>query len=87
MWLHVLGASEAGASMRENMHQMRLARKRRKREGVSLEEGLSGVQVAERESLGPDELLRRLEEIAPKAVLLTLAADHRRALLAVNLRA
>lgn len=68
MWLHVLGACEAGASMRENMHQMRLGRKRRKDLGVSLEEGLSGVQVAEREDLTPEELLHRLEQIAPKTV-------------------
>jgi uncharacterized protein (TIGR03083 family) len=68
MWLHVLGACEAGASMRENMHQMRLGYKRRKDLGVSLEEGLSGVQVAEREELTPAELLHRLEQIAPKTV-------------------
>jgi uncharacterized protein (TIGR03083 family) len=68
MWLHVLGASEAGASIRENLHQMRLARKRRKELGVALEAGLSGVQVAEREHLSPDELLRRLSDIAPKTV-------------------
>ena len=68
MWLHVLGACEAGASMRENMHQMRVGRKRRKDLGVSLEAGLSGVQVAEREDLTPDELIDRLERIAPKTV-------------------
>ena len=68
MWLHVLGACEAGASMRENMHQMRAGRKRRKDLGVSLEAGLSAVQVADREDLSPQELLERLERIAPKAV-------------------
>ncbi|MGB0114917.1 MAG: maleylpyruvate isomerase family mycothiol-dependent enzyme [Ilumatobacteraceae bacterium] len=68
MWLHVLGACEAGASVRENMHQMRLGRKRRKELGVSLEAGLSGVQVAERDDLSPDELVERLERIAPKTV-------------------
>jgi uncharacterized protein (TIGR03083 family) len=68
MWLHVLGASEAGASMRENMHQMRAARTRRRDFGVSLEAGLSGVQVAEREHVSPDELVERLERIAPKTV-------------------
>jgi len=68
MWLHVLGACEAGASMRENMHQMRVARRRRKDLGVSLEAGLSGVQVTERDDLSPDELLQRLAEIAPKTV-------------------
>ena len=68
MWLHVLGACEAGASMRENTHQMLAARKRRKEFGVSLEAGLSGVQVAERESLSPTELIERLRTIAPKTV-------------------
>lgn len=68
MWLHVLGACEAGASMRENAHQMRAARKRRKQSGVTLEAGLSGVQVADREELSSGQLLRRLETIAPKTV-------------------
>mgnify|MGYP001815784297 FL=1 len=68
MWLHVLGACEAGASMRENMHQMLAGRKRRKDFGVSLEEGLSAVQVTEREDLSPEELLERLEHIAPKTI-------------------
>ncbi len=68
MWLHVLGACDAGASIRENMHQMRLGRKRRKELGVSLEAGLSGVQVAEREDLSTDDLIKRLERVAPKTV-------------------
>ncbi len=68
MWLHVLGACEAGASMRENAHQMLAARKRRKELGVPLEAGLSGVQVAEREDLTPEELIDRLVAIAPKTI-------------------
>lgn len=68
MWLHVLGACEAGASVRENVHQMRAARTRRKDLGVSLEVGLSGVQVAEREHLSPSDLVERLALIAPKTV-------------------
>jgi uncharacterized protein (TIGR03083 family) len=68
MWLHVLGACEAGASVRENLHQMRAARTRRKDLGVSLEAGLSGVQVAEREHLSSHDLVERLEHIAPKTV-------------------
>jgi len=68
MWLHVLGASEAGASMRENIHQMRQARKRCKQSGEPLESGLSGVQVAERLDLTPQQLVERLEHIAPKTV-------------------
>jgi uncharacterized protein (TIGR03083 family) len=68
MWLHVLGACEAGASMRENAHQMLAARKRRKELGVPLEAGLSGVQVAEREDLTPEELVDRLAAVAPKTI-------------------
>lgn len=68
MWLHVLGACEAGASMRENVHQMVAARKRCKQLGVPLEAGLSGVQVAERLDLSPADLVERLEQIAPKTV-------------------
>ena len=68
MWLHVLGACEAGASMRENMRQMLAARKRCKQLDVPLEAGLSGVQVAERETLSPTQLVKRLEQIAPKTI-------------------
>jgi uncharacterized protein (TIGR03083 family) len=68
MWLHVLGASEAGASMRENLHQMRLARKRVKGAGEVLEAALSAVQITERAHLGPEELVDRLTQIAPRAV-------------------
>lgn len=68
MWLHVLGASEAGASVRENVHQIRAARKRQKDLGVSMDAGLSGVQVAERQGLSPAELVDRLARIAPKTV-------------------
>lgn len=62
MWLHVLGACEAGASMRENAHQMLAARKRCKELGVSLEAGLSGLQVAERADLTPEEIIARLAD-------------------------
>ena len=68
MYLHVLGACEAGASMRENVHQMRLARKHRKQHGGPLEAALSNVQVRERHELTPGELVDRLTEIAPVTV-------------------
>ena len=68
MYLHVLGASQAGASMRENMHQMRLARKHRKRHGGPLEAGLSNVQVREREHLSPADLVTKMAEVAPVTV-------------------
>lgn len=68
MWLHVLGACEAGASIRENLHQMRAGNKRRRQLDVPLEAGLSGVQVAEREEMTPEHLVDRLERIAPRTV-------------------
>ena len=68
MYLHVLGACEAGASMRENMHQMRLARKHRRAHGGPLEAGLSDVQVRERIDLTPAQLVERLADIAPVTV-------------------
>ena len=68
MYLHVLGACEAAASMRENVHQMRLARRHRARNGGPLEAGLSNVQVREREELSPDELVARLTAVAARTV-------------------
>jgi uncharacterized protein (TIGR03083 family) len=68
MYLHVLGACEAGASMKENIHQMQAARKHRKANGGPLEAGLSNVQVRERSDLSPTQLVERLAEIAPVTV-------------------
>ena len=48
MYQHVLGACEAGASIRENVHQLRRARSYRNRAGGPLEAALSAVQVRER---------------------------------------
>ena len=68
LYLHVLGACEAGASMRENAHQMRAAMARRKARGGPLEAALSGFQVDEREGLTPPEIVTRLAAVAPKTV-------------------
>ena len=68
MYLHVLGACEAGARMRENVHQLRAARARRKRSGGPLEAALSAVQVADREDLDPAALVERLAAIAPATI-------------------
>jgi uncharacterized protein (TIGR03083 family) len=68
MYQHVLGACEAGASMRQNIHQMRLARAYRKRHGGPLEAALSAVQVNERSHLDPTQIVQRLSSIAPKTV-------------------
>jgi uncharacterized protein (TIGR03083 family) len=68
MYQHVLGACEAGASIRENVHQLRRARAHRKQHGGPLEAALSAVQVRERASLGPAQILERLTVIAPKTL-------------------
>lgn len=68
MYLHVLGACEAAASMKEQVRQMRAAKRHQKTEGGPLEAGLSAVQVRERESLSPTALVERLTAIAPRTV-------------------
>ncbi len=68
MYLHVLGACEAGVSMRENVHQLVRGRKHRKEHGGPLEAGLSHVQVEERLELSPDQLVERLTVVAPRTV-------------------
>ena len=68
MYQHVLGACEAGASIRENVHQLRRARSYRNRAGGPLEAALSAVQVRERAGLSPGQIIGRLTAIAPKTV-------------------
>ena len=68
MYLHVLGACEAGASMLENVHQLRAGRSLRHEKGGTLEAGLSATQVLEREALTPAELIDRLAAVAPIVV-------------------
>jgi uncharacterized protein (TIGR03083 family) len=68
LYLHVLGACEAGASVRENLHQMRLAMVHRRRHGGPLEAALTNVQVRERVALTPEEVVDRFATVAPKTV-------------------
>ena len=68
MYLHVLGACEAGARMLENTMQMAKAVRARRRHGGPLEAAISGVQVRDREHLAPAELVERFEAIIPKVV-------------------
>ncbi|MGI9622312.1 MAG: maleylpyruvate isomerase family mycothiol-dependent enzyme [Acidimicrobiales bacterium] len=68
MYLHVLGACEAGASMRENVSQLRKARKYRKLNGGPLEAALSAVQISDRVGIQPDELVARLSAVAPRTI-------------------
>jgi uncharacterized protein (TIGR03083 family) len=68
MYKHVLGACEAGSSMRENIHQLLRARAYRKQYGGPLEAALSSLQVSERADLTPAQIVERLAAIAPKTV-------------------
>jgi Mycothiol maleylpyruvate isomerase N-terminal domain len=68
MYQHVLGGCEAGASMRENIRQLRQARAHRKRHGGPLEAALSAVQVRERAGLSPAQVTDRLAAVAPRTV-------------------
>ncbi|HEU5302607.1 MAG TPA: maleylpyruvate isomerase family mycothiol-dependent enzyme [Acidimicrobiia bacterium] len=68
MYLHVLGACEAAASMKENLHQMLAAKRLQKSHGGPLEAGLSAVQVRERLDLSPAELVERFAAVAPVTV-------------------
>jgi len=68
MYQHVLGACEAGASMRENMHQMRRGFAYRKQHGGPLEAALSAVQIEDRADLTPAQVVDRLAAIAPRCV-------------------
>jgi uncharacterized protein (TIGR03083 family) len=68
IYQHVLGACEAGASVRENLHQLRRARAHRRKHGGPLEAALSATQVRERASLSPARLVARLADVAPRTV-------------------
>jgi hypothetical protein len=68
MYQHVLGACEAGASMRQNLHQLRRARGHRRQAGGPLEAALSSVQVRERAELSPAQIVEHLALCAPRTV-------------------
>lgn len=68
MYQHVLGACEAGASLRENLHQLRAARAYRAQHGGPLEAALSAVQVRERAVLTPGQIIGRLAAVAPRTI-------------------
>jgi uncharacterized protein (TIGR03083 family) len=68
MWLHVLGACEAGASTVENARQLAAAYRRRRADGTPLEAGLSSTQIESRRDLSPAELVERLSHVAPRTI-------------------
>jgi hypothetical protein len=68
MACHVLGMAEMNASMRENMRQMRTAKRAAKRrDGVFLD-ALTELQVTEHSELLPHAVIDAFTSVAPKAV-------------------
>jgi uncharacterized protein (TIGR03083 family) len=65
MGSHVLGMAEAQASIAQFVHDYRIASKRA---GGKMIDAMTAVQVGERASMVPDEIVRRLSLAAPKAV-------------------
>jgi uncharacterized protein (TIGR03083 family) len=63
MATHVLGMAEMAASVRENMRQMRAA----KRAGGSFIDALTGRQVAEHAAMRPEDIVARLSVVTPRA--------------------
>lgn len=68
MVAHVVGAAHSCASVREQVHQMRAARRILKQRGTPLVDGLTEVQVRERRTMSPAELTERFADLAPRAV-------------------
>lgn len=65
---HNLGNFEAAASVRELVVQQVKAARRAKRDGLSLLDAMTAVQVDDRAGLSTAQLLGRLERVVPKAV-------------------
>ena len=60
---HMLGMAEMAASLREQLRQMRKA----KRAGGVFIDALTALQVSEREHLSPQQIVERFAEVAPRA--------------------
>lgn len=65
MVAHVVGMAEAQASLRQFIHDFRVARKR---DGGAMIDALNAVQVSDRAGLTPRQLVDRLAAVAPSAV-------------------
>lgn len=67
--LHLLGAAEANASFRENVHQMRTGKRLFKEIGGShWVDGVNEIQIRERAQLTNEEAIARFAAVAPRAV-------------------
>lgn len=63
MAAHLLGMAEMSASMRESMRQVKLAQSR---DGVFIDE-LTALQVGERATMTPAQIVARYAEVSPRA--------------------
>jgi uncharacterized protein (TIGR03083 family) len=70
MALHVLGAADAQASVKEFMHQMRRGRPLAKElaESHHWVDGVNELQIRERSHLADDEIVEQLATVGPRAV-------------------
>jgi uncharacterized protein (TIGR03083 family) len=68
MVAHNIGNMSANASMREMAHQMRTANKRAKANGTQMIDELTALQISERSSMTPKDLLVTITALAPRAV-------------------
>lgn len=67
--LHLLGAAESNASVREMIHQQLAGTKVAKQRGYDhMVHGVNDVQVSERQDLTPAELIASWERVVPKAL-------------------
>ena len=64
MAAHVLGQTESVASFREAVHQQRAS----KREGGNRQDGVNAIQIRERASLAPGEIIERLGTAAAASI-------------------
>jgi uncharacterized protein (TIGR03083 family) len=67
MAAHLLGMVEMAASLREQNRQNRAAKARQRQRGGSYIDALTGLQVAERAEMTPEQIIARFAARAPKA--------------------
>ncbi len=68
MIAHLLGAAEANASILETVRQVAKGSRWAKAKGRPQIDGINAIQIEQRDHLSPNELMARLETIAPKAI-------------------
>jgi uncharacterized protein (TIGR03083 family) len=68
MCRHLLGAMQGNASPREFVHQLYAGRRMAKQHSTSLTDGLTAIQIAERVTVAPADLVTGLAEAWPRAL-------------------